>query len=724
MDLSTTEELRSTFLDAVLRHLPAAVIIAAPDGRILLANDQVQKIFRQAFDGATTVDEYRARLRSVHPGGTAYDEDDLPMSRSLRDREIVEHEDVVFSRGDGTAGVIRVSSAPVEDERGELVAAVVTFHDVTDERREREALALLADASAIAGESLEYDRTLERIARLSIPKFADMAFVHLLDDSGTLGRQEVAAADPNKEAAMREIWTQFPTMTAPLLSVIAAGRGRLSSVFPDATWDALEDPAHAAAMRTLGMRSVITVPLLGSGAPYGTMSFVLTNATRAYDGFDLLIAEEIARRASGAVERSRLFEAERAQRLLAEQSSRRLGYLQRLTEALAKAVTVDDVVHAVTNEMRVALDATVVVVAMLTDDQEVAEVTGAAGLSDAVAERYRTVRLDSGIPITEAIRTRTAIWIGNRAEAAARSPFVRNARSDSQSWAAIPLEVRGAILGAIGLSFAQERAFDDDERSFISGAAAQCSLALERSFLFDSERHAREEAENASRAKDEFLAILSHELRTPLTSVLGWADLLRMTRHDDAVLVEQLTALRNAALVQARLIDDLLDVSRIVTGKLRIVRRRAELVDTVRSSVQSQRINAEGAGVALSFETNTDEAWFDGDPDRMQQVVTNLVANAIKFTPPGGSARVSVQRRDGEVDIIVSDTGGGITPEFLPQVFDRFRQASVGDSRTYSGLGLGLSIVQHIVQLHGGTVRAESDGVNEGATFTVTLTLV
>jgi signal transduction histidine kinase len=241
--------------------------------------------------------------------------------------------------------------------------------------------------------------------------------------------------------------------------------------------------------------------------------------------------------------------------------------------------------------------------------------------------------------------------------------------------------------------------------------------------LFDSERHAREEAEHASRAKDEFLAILSHELRTPLTSVLGWADLLRMTHENDPVLVEQLTALRKAALMQARLIDDLLDVSRIVTGKLRITRRSVELNECVCATAEAQRLNAEAGGIALSCDTAPEPIVLNVDADRIQQVVGNLVANALKFTPRGGEVRLSVRRENDRAIITVRDTGDGISPEFLPQVFDRFRQASVGDSRNYSGLGLGLSIVQHLVQLHGGSVKAESDGLGKGATFTVTLPL-
>ncbi|MEA2572597.1 MAG: hypothetical protein QOI24_4598 [Acidobacteriota bacterium] len=715
--------LLSGLFASVLRQLPAAVIIAEPDGHVVLANEQVQFILRQPDDPPEDIRTYRSRLRGFHPDGRAYADREWPLARTIATGELVEDEDIAVIRGDGTFGVIRVSSAPVRDAEGTLVAAVVTFYDFTDEKREHDALTFIADASAIVAEALDYDRTLQRIARLAIPKFADVVFIHLLDRDGKIARQEVAAGDREREEEIRAAWGRFPTFSEPLLRVIETGESAMSSVVPADAWNEIVDPEHREALTQFGIRSAMTVPIRGTGKPYGTMTFVLTSTTRAYDAFDLLVAEELARRAGAAIERSRLFEAERAQRLVAERSTHRVEYLQRLTSMLAQAVTIEEAVAAVTADLRAVLHATVVVIGLVTEDGQQIRVAGSAGLASDVEDRYRYVPLNAGIPLTEAVVTRAPIFIGTREEAEKRSPFIRDARPDSRAWASIPLETHGRVIGALGLSFPEEHPFDAEEQSFIASAAAQCALALERSILFESERHLREEAEHASRAKDEFLAILSHELRTPLTSVLGWADLLRMTHDDDPVLVEQLTALRKAALMQARLIDDLLDVSRIVTGKLRITRRSVELNECVCTTAEAQRLNAEARGVDLICDTQPEPIMMNVDADRIQQVVGNLVANALKFTPRGGEVRVSVRSQDDRATIVVRDSGDGISPEFLPHVFDRFRQASVGDSRSYSGLGLGLSIVQHLVQLHGGSVKAESDGLGKGATFTVTLPL-
>jgi len=714
-------QLLNELFATVLRQLPAAVIIVDREGRVLLANEQVQNILR--LPAPNEIGSYRDLVRASRPDGTLYTKAEWPLSRTLDHGETIEREDLTVIRGDGTSAVLRVSSAPIRDASGDAVAAVVTFSDVTDQTREHDALTFLADASAVVAEALEYEPTLQRIAHLAIPKFADLVFVHMLDDSGAIARQEIAAADPEREKKIRDAWLNFPMMTAPLQRVIDSGHSEIVSAVPDNAWDEVADSAHRAALQSIGIRSAMVVPVRSTATVYGTMTFALTVTTRGYDSFDLLVAEELARRAGAAIERSHLFEAERAQRLVAERSTFRVEYLQRLTARLAEAVTVDDVVHAVTADLRNVLEATVAVIGVVSEDGNSVRLAGSAGLTSDVEERYRTIAIDAGIPLSEAVRTGEPIFLGTRVEAQARSPFIRDARGDSRAWAAIPLEMHGRVIGALGLSFPEERPFDEEERSFIESAASQSALALGRALLFDSERRAREEAEQASRAKDEFLAILSHELRTPLTSVLGWADLLRMTRQDDPVLVEQLGALRKAALMQARLIDDLLDVSRIVTGKLRIVKRPTDLTEAVRSSVDAQQMNAEARGVKLISELPPEPIVAEADGDRVQQIAGNLVANAIKFTPAGGEIHVELRRTDHHVELIVSDNGDGISPSFLPHVFERFRQASVGDSRNYSGLGLGLSIVQHLVQLHGGTVKAESAGVGHGATFTVTLPL-
>jgi signal transduction histidine kinase len=225
----------------------------------------------------------------------------------------------------------------------------------------------------------------------------------------------------------------------------------------------------------------------------------------------------------------------------------------------------------------------------------------------------------------------------------------------------------------------------------------------------------------ANRVKDEFLATLSHELRTPLNAILGWTRLLRSQAVQPADVDRALEKVERNAQAQTRLVEDLLEVSRITTGKLRLDIKPLDLVALATTAVESIRPTAEARGVTIDRQFASGFLPTAGDPDRLQQVIWNLVSNAVKFTPAGGRVVVSLGRHDQIDELIVSDTGMGIDPVFLPNVFDTFRQADGTSTRTHGGLGLGLSIVRHIVELHGGEARAESEGVNKGSRFTVRL---
>lgn len=243
----------------------------------------------------------------------------------------------------------------------------------------------------------------------------------------------------------------------------------------------------------------------------------------------------------------------------------------------------------------------------------------------------------------------------------------------------------------------------------------------ERAQLLVREQAARAAAEAASRSKDEFLSIVSHELRTPLAAILLWAELLRAGGLDDAVTRQALETIERNAKSQSRLIEDLLDISRIITGNLRLNLQLVELAPIIQSAVDTLTLTAEVKELNLQLDLDSDLGLIMGDPQRLQQVVSNLLSNAIKFTSSGGQIRIQLQRREVQAAIVVSDTGCGISATFLPYVFERFRQANSTPTRTGGGLGLGLAIVRHLVELHEGTVQAASLGEGQGATFTVLL---
>lgn len=247
---------------------------------------------------------------------------------------------------------------------------------------------------------------------------------------------------------------------------------------------------------------------------------------------------------------------------------------------------------------------------------------------------------------------------------------------------------------------------------------------LEREQLLESEQMARSKAEEANQLKDEFLATVSHELRTPLNSILGWSLLLRDGKVQNEKAQQAVETIHRNARSQAKLIEDLLDVSRIITGKIRLETRPIMGAAVIESAITGLKPMAEAKDVGLQVSMDRNAGPVAADPTRLQQVIWNLVNNAIKFTPAGGLVQVRLERKQSDVEIVVSDNGQGIDPVFLPHVFDRFRQGESATTRTQGGLGLGLAIVRHLVELHGGTVSASSDGHGHGARFVVRLPIL
>jgi signal transduction histidine kinase len=237
----------------------------------------------------------------------------------------------------------------------------------------------------------------------------------------------------------------------------------------------------------------------------------------------------------------------------------------------------------------------------------------------------------------------------------------------------------------------------------------------------DLAQEARREADAANRAKDEFLTVLSHELRTPLTSVLGWTRVLRTCPVDATTRTRALETIERNTTAQARLIEDILDVSRVITGKLRLVLRPTDPAAVVHDAFAALKPAADAKGVALEASLDPGLGMILADPDRLQQIAWNLLSNAVKFTPRGGRVEVRLEHRSSEIQLAVTDTGAGIPADFLPHCFERFRQVDASWTRAYGGLGLGLAIVKHLVDLHGGSIAAESDGEGKGARFTVSL---
>lgn len=293
-----------------------------------------------------------------------------------------------------------------------------------------------------------------------------------------------------------------------------------------------------------------------------------------------------------------------------------------------------------------------------------------------------------------------------------------------QSSLVVPMLTMGRVVGTVEVQSYEDEAYGEEHVTPMRVAANLAAVAVENMRLFERESRARATAEEANRLKDEFLATLSHELRTPLTAIFGWTSLLRAGNLDEETARRALEIIERNAQAQRQIIEDILDVSHIVAGKFRFEPQPVELSQAVRAAVDLVRPTAALKRIEIEESYEAGACALMGDFNRLQQIFWNLLTNAIKFTQQGGRVRVSTERAGaGRARVRVADTGAGVEPSFLPYVFDRFRQGDQSTTRSFGGLGLGLSIVRHLVELHGGEARAESEGAGRGATFTIELPL-
>lgn len=418
--------------------------------------------------------------------------------------------------------------------------------DITQEKRDREALRFLAEASTMLVTSLDHNQTLQELTRLLVPRLATWCSVYLHEGSGPVELAACSHADPERALLLRDLHARFPPdPQGPhgLPTVLRTGKSLLLPTVDDAMFQAAaRSPTELTMMRELGPRSSIVVPLIAQGRTFGALAISTSTAGHRHDAFDLALVEELARRAAVAIDNARLF---------------------------------------------------------------------------AIAQKERA------------------------------------------------------------------------------------------------------RAEEANRAKDLFLSTLSHELRTPLTAILGWTRMLRTSTLSPEKREKGLETIDRNARAQVALIEDILDLSRIVTGKLRLELQPVELVSVIEAAIDTVRPAIDARNIRLQFALDPDAAIVIGDPNRLQQVVWNLLTNAAKFTPRGGRIQVWLRREASHVEITVADNGQGIDPALLPFVFDRFRQSDSSTTRSLGGLGLGLAIVKHLLELHGGTIHAASAGEGQGATFLV-----
>lgn len=672
-------------LDALLSESPHGIIVSDAQGKLILQNRASERIWA----GSSTAENVEGwgRYRAFHPDGRPFAAEDWSMARCLTRRETVPAEELHFQRFDGTHGMMLGSCAPLLSPDGELLGAVSIFADITQFKQ------------------LEADLRVSRTKFSTTLKSIGDAVIST-DGSGRIDFMNAVA----------EKLTGW--------SLEEARDRRLSEVFrviSEQTRDDLDNPV-AEVLRHGGIIGLDDTTLLlrrdgselaidSSGAPIRSDEGELVGL--------VLVFRDVTEKRLADKRRYFIGEASRQLALSGLEYDTTLSNVARLAVPHIADATVVDIVepdgsltrlaaaHASNAKQELAKDLS----GRYPKDPEVPSAVHAVlrrgeSLLVSDVDSMAWQRASSQEPGGES-------WSGAHDPAylaLLRELGVRSAMI-------VPLRARGRTRGAITLlSTESGRRYGVDDLALAEELCNFAALALDNAQLY-------RESQQVNRAKDEFLATLSHELRTPLTAILGWARMLRQGSLKPDTHVRALEAIERNGTLQAQLVEDLLDASRIITGKLRLDVMLIDLPPIINAAIDAVRHGADAKGIELAVQLDAGAGPISGDQTRLQQVVWNLLSNAIKFTPRGGKVAIQLSRVDGVARVQVTDNGQGIVPEFLPYVFDRFRQADSTSTRPHSGLGLGLAIARHLIELHGGTVRAESAGEGKGATFTVDIPL-
>ncbi len=689
----------------------AAIVESSDDAIVAKDLSGVVTSWNRAADqtfGHTAIEMIGRSIRRIVPDERVAEEDNV-LVRVQRGEKIVQFE-TVRQRKDGTLIPISLTASPIHDESGRVVGVSEIARNITDRKRAESALAdlqqrLLALVSA-SGVLLRSPQVAD-----VVPATLTVARDLVTADGYAIWRRErdtnrwhiMSSAGISETFARESAWTDTPAIDDALVVEDVRSLPLLSS--------------RQDAYRAEGVESILVIPLAIGGQ--NTANLVFYYRTRhSFTDVEVQAARALGNLAATALTTAELYDAQQQSRgeseFLAEAGAvlaRSLDYETTLKEVAKLAVPqiadwcAIDLVGAGNAIQRLAVA-----------HRDPAK----AALAKEFRERYPDDP-NSRFSVTRVIRTGEPALLERLPDPSAVAPERRSAYLEVvgtlgiKSVMIVPLLVRQRTVGAMTFVAAESgRHYNASDLQLAKDVASRAALAVDNA-------RAYAEARRASQLKDEFLATLSHELRTPLNAIVGYARLLRAEVLSDERKVRAFEILERNATSLTQIVEDVLDVSRIIAGKVRLHVQPVELGSVVELAEASVRPAADAKGVRIQMSLDRDTPAVSGDPDRLQQVVWNLLANAVKFTPRAGLVQIELAQIESHVEIVVRDTGRGIPRAFLPHVFERFRQADSGFSREHGGLGLGLAICRDIVELHGGTIHAESDGEGTGATFRVTL---
>jgi PAS domain S-box-containing protein len=699
-------------LAAIVESSDDAIVSKDLNGVITSWNRGAERLFGYTAEEAVG----RSITMVIPPDRLA--EEDMVLSR-IRRGERVEHFDTIRCRKDGTLVDVSLTISPIRDVSGVIVGASKIARNISDRKRiERELdelqhrLMALVVASASVLSSTDTERVLTQIIEVARGVFDADAYA-------------VWRVTPDAEWRVVRSFGISPGFADRVVSRSGVAEVPFGEPLICENLDAVPmlEPLREA-YRQEGMASMIVFPLMVRGQRTATLVLYSHRHCR-YRDIDVQVGSALANIAAAALTAAELYVEQQRAREGADYARRQAAFLAEAGRALSASLDYESTLKAVAR-LAVPTIADWCMVDIRNDNGAFQRVAVAHAdprkieLARTIEEKYPS---DPNAPggIHEVIRTSRPVYMSripaDRLEAAARDDEHRRMLRELQltSYMCVPLMTQGRAFGAITFVSAESgREYAEGDLRFASELAARASLAVE-----NARAYAR--ASDANRMKDEFLATLSHELRTPLNAILGYTRMIRMGTISQEKTREAQEIIERNALSLRQIIEDVLDVSRVVAGRMRLNVETVDLPAILHESCAAIMPAAEAKGVRVEKIIDPLRIPISGDPERLQQITWNLLSNAIKFTPRGGRVQLRLASVNSHVEISVSDTGRGIDPDFLPLVFERFRQADTSFSREQGGLGLGLAIAKQLAELHGGTIIAQSEGAGQGATFTVKL---
>jgi PAS domain S-box-containing protein len=712
-------ETSSRRLAAIVESSDDAIISKDLDGTIRSWNRGAEQLF-----GYTLAETIGCSIRLIIPADRQSEEDHV--LASIRAGNKVDHFETIRRRKDGSLVPISLTVSPIRNAEGVIVGASKVARDLTDKRRAERLLADAREAQVdlqrrlmmlvAASGSLLISPRLEDV----LPATLNLATQLLTPDACAVWRFQpldqtwrIESSQGVSDRFAAEILAAYqdaPVAAVPLTELLIVENVSDAAALGDRRQGYVDE----------GIVAMMAVPLR-IGADLSGALVLYYRAPHHFSDVEVETTRALGNLASAALTTAELYDTQRRSR---EQSD----FLAEVASILASSLDYENTLTRVA-ELAVPQVADWCTVDLLSESGETVRLA-VAHVDPAKVEQAR--RFHERFPedpiwkhgIRDVIRTGAPLLVpeltSEMLEAGADSAEYLAAVRELgiTSYICVPLTARGRILGALTfVATAPDRKYTVTDLRVAESVAWRAALAVDNA-------RAYEEVRRANQLKDDFLATFSHELRTPLNAILGYARMLKSGMVADDRLSRAFDILYRNATSLTQLVEDVLNVARIVAGKIQLKMERVELPPLVSAAVETVQPAAEAKGVRLMTVVDPRPATVMGDPDRLQQVLWNVLSNAVKFTPGGGRVEVALERTDGHAEIVVSDTGIGIAPAFLPHIFERFRQGDSRFAREFGGLGLGLAIARHLIEMHGGTISATSEGAGKGATFRVLLPVI